>query len=113
MMHTTKVIYAMCCTPLRLSLWFAQRSSPRYVARYVAHRGDNFVIEYRGEIETEFENTYFRLFIRGQMGSNHEKNRGEKSCDTFPLTHGKRTSVIVFKNQNIFLQVCRHKLCKI
>ena len=39
----------MCCTPLRLSLWFAQRSSPRYVARYVAHRGDNFVIEYRGE----------------------------------------------------------------
>ena len=25
--------------------------------RYVAHRGDHFVVEYVGEIETEFENT--------------------------------------------------------
>ena len=29
-----------------------------------AHCGDHFVIEYLGEIETEFEIT-FRLFIRG------------------------------------------------
>ena len=75
------------------------RSSPRWDA----HRGDNFVIEYLGEIETKFENTgtcmhyieqkiiqYFYLknsaFIfliyctivllclsGAQMGSNHEK----------------------------------------
>ena len=33
----------------------------------------NFVIEYLGEIETEFENTLACL-SGAQMGSNHEKN---------------------------------------
>ena len=33
----------------------------------------NFVIEYLGEIETEFENTLACLW-GAQMGSNHEKN---------------------------------------
>ena len=33
----------------------------------------NFVIEYLGEIETEFENTSACL-SGAQMGSNHEKN---------------------------------------
>ena len=37
-----------------------------------AHRGDHFVIEYLGEIETEFENTLGCLSV-AQMGSNHEK----------------------------------------
>ena len=33
----------------------------------------NFMIEYLGEIETEFENTLASL-SGAQMGSNHEKN---------------------------------------
>ena len=42
------------------------------------------MIEYLGEIETEFENTLGCL-SGAQMGSNHEKNRGRKSRDTLPL----------------------------
>ena len=45
----------------------------------------NFVIEYLGEIETEFENTLACL-SGAQMGSNHEKSGGQKSCDTLPLS---------------------------
>ena len=37
-----------------------------------AHRGNHFVFEYLGEIETEFENTLGCL-SDVQMGSNHEK----------------------------------------
>ena len=40
---------------------------------YVAHRRDNFVIDYLEEIETEFENTLVCLSV-AQIGSNHEKN---------------------------------------
>ena len=54
-----EIISAVCCTP--------RRSSPRYNA----HRGDHFVIEYLGEIETEFENTLGYL-SGAQMCSNHE-----------------------------------------
>ena len=41
----------------------------------------NFVIEYLGEIETEFENTLACL-SGAQMSSNHEKTGGRKSRDT-------------------------------
>ena len=52
--------------------------------RCVAHRGDNFAIEYFDEIETKFENNL--VCISGaQMGSNHEKTRGRKSRETLPL----------------------------
>ena len=44
----------------------------------------NFVIEYLGEIETEFKNTLACL-LGAQMGSNHEKNGGQKSRETHPL----------------------------
>ena len=44
----------------------------------------NFVIEYLGEIETEFENTLACL-SGAQMGSNHAKKRGRKSRDTLHL----------------------------
>ena len=40
-----------------------------------------FVIEYLGEIETEFENILACL-SGAQMGLNHEKNGVQKSCDT-------------------------------
>ena len=40
-----------------------------------AYRGDNFVIKYIGEIETEFENTSACL-SEAQMGTNPEKNGG-------------------------------------
>ena len=56
-----------------------QRLSPRYDA----HRRDHFVIKYLGR--NEIENT-FGCLSGAQMGSNHEKNRGRKSCDTLPLT---------------------------
>ena len=39
---------------------------------------------YLGEIKTEIENTLACLSW-AQMGSNHEKNGGRKSCDTLPL----------------------------
>ena len=48
---------------------------------YDAHRGNNFLIENLGEIETEFENTLGCL-LGAQMGSNHEINWGRKSRDT-------------------------------
>ena len=44
----------------------------------------NFVIEYLGEIKTEFKNTLTCL-SGAQMGSNHEKAGGHKSRDTLPL----------------------------
>ena len=44
----------------------------------------NFVIKYRGEIKTEFENT--SACLSGvQMGSNQEKNGGRKSRNTHSL----------------------------
>ena len=57
------------------------------------HRGDNFVIEYLSEIETELENSL--AFLSGaQMGLNHEKNGGRN------LTHTPCTcfSVDVFRS---------------
>ena len=44
-----------------------------------------FVIEYFGEIETEFEKTVACL-SGVQMGLNHENTRGRKSRDTLPLS---------------------------
>ena len=44
----------------------------------------NFVIEYLGKIETQFENTLAGL-SGAQMGSNHEKNEGRKSRENLPL----------------------------
>ena len=41
-------------------------------------------IEYLGEIETEFENTYACL-SGAWMGLNQEKSRGQKSRDTLAL----------------------------
>ena len=97
MLHTATIFSAVCCTPLRCSLWCVQRSSPRcdahrgdylrgmlYTAEIIsavcctlqrsslwciAHCRDNFVIKYLNEIETEFEiRKYFSLFIRGPYG---------------------------------------------
>ena len=45
----------------------------------------NFVIEYLGGIETEFENILACL-SGAHMGLNYEKNGGRKSRDTLPLT---------------------------
>ena len=89
--HTSEIVSAVSCTPLRwslwyvahygdhlrsvlhtavrLSLWCAQRSS----LRCDAHSGNNLEIKYLYEIETEFENTLACLSW-AQMGSNHEKN---------------------------------------
>ena len=55
----------------------------------------NFVIEYLGKIETEFENTSACL-SGAWMGSNHEKNGGQKSCDT-PLPLIVRWLLQLFK----------------
>ena len=44
----------------------------------------NFAIQYLVEIKTEFENTLSYL-SGAQIGSNHEKNRGQKARDTLPL----------------------------
>ena len=49
-----------------------------------AHHGDNFMIKYLSEIETQFENTLACL-SGAQMGSSHEKNLCRKSRDTLPL----------------------------
>ena len=49
--------------------------------QYVAHRGDNFVIEYLYKIEAEFENTLACL-LGAQMGS---KTGSRKSRDTLPF----------------------------
>ena len=48
----------------------------------VAHRGDDFVIEYLDKIETELENTLACL-SGAQMGSNHEKKLEVEN----PVTH--------------------------
>ena len=42
------------------------------------------MIEYLGEIETEFENTIACL-SGAQLGLNHDKNGGRESRDTLPL----------------------------
>ena len=42
------------------------------------------MIEYFGEMKTEFENTLGCL-PGAQMGSNHEQNRGLKTRDTLPF----------------------------
>ena len=68
----TEMISAVCNTPPRSSL------------RYVAHRGDNFVIEYLDEIETEFENTLACL-SGAQMVSNHEKKLEVENLVTHSL----------------------------
>ena len=57
----------------------------------------NFVIEYLGKIETEFENTLARL-SGAQMGSNHEKTEGRKSRDTLPL---KTLKMVIFCCDNL------------
>ena len=54
--------------------------------RCAAHRGNHFVIEYLGKIETEFENSLACL-SGAHMGLNQEKTGGRKSRDTLPLTH--------------------------
>ena len=51
----------------------------------ILHCGYHFVIEYLGEIETEFKNTVACL-SGAQMGLNHEKNGDRKSRDTLPLS---------------------------
>ena len=56
----------------------------------------NFVIEYLGEIETEFENTLACL-SGAQMGSNHEKTGGRKSRDTLPLNYVRKKCAAVLK----------------
>ena len=56
-----------------------------------AHRGVDFfdfVIEYLGEIETEFKKTSACL-SGAYMGSNHKKTGGQKSRDTLPLRDHK------------------------
>ena len=53
-------------------------------SNFQSHRGDNFVIEYLGEIKTEFVNTLACL-SGAQMGLNLEKNGRRKSRDTLPF----------------------------
>ena len=60
MLHTVETISAVCCKP--------RRSPPRSDV----YRGDHFVNEYLGEMETEFENTLGCL-SGAQRGSNYEK----------------------------------------
>ena len=51
---------------LSIKCWFIKKNvSSQWCA---AHRSDHFVIEYLGEIETEFENTLACMFIRGPNG---------------------------------------------
>ena len=45
------------------------------------------MIEYLDEIETELENNLACL-SGTQIGLNHKKTGGRKSCDTLPLTSG-------------------------
>ena len=52
--------------------------------RCAAHRGDHFVIEYLGEIETEFKNTLACL-SGAQTGPNHENMEVENLVNTLPL----------------------------
>ena len=86
MLHTAEIIYAVCNTPRRffrnLETWklFLRcvhtakivsgvcNTLLRLSPRYVVYHGDNFVIGYLGEIETEFKN---------KKGLNHEKMEGE------------------------------------
>ena len=67
----------------RKKVWFAKNIF--WSARCVALRGENFVIKYLDEIQTEFEN-YSSLFIGGPDGFESWKNRGRKSRDTLPLS---------------------------
>ena len=76
---------------------FFKLLSLKFALRCIKHTAEsnfsNFVIEYLGKIETEFENTLACL-SRAQMGSKHEKNGGRKSCDT--LNQGKIVWVIQY-----------------
>ena len=56
-----------------LKKWCGVHSSAETISAVCCTRGDNFVIEYLGEIETDFENTLACL-SGAQMGLNHEKN---------------------------------------
>ena len=55
-----------------------------HIAHHMSRKFSNVVIEYLGEIETEFKNTLACL-SGAQMGSKHGKSGGRKSCDTLPL----------------------------
>ena len=74
-------------TDLKYKYWYTKNIF--WTPRCATHCRDNFVIEYLGEMETEFENT-FTCLSEAQMGSNHEKNWGPKSRDTLPLRGPKQ-----------------------
>ena len=59
------------------------------------------MIKYLDEIETEFENNLACL-SGVQMGSNHEKTGGRKSCDTLPLRLIKCTLQMYFFSSEQF-----------
>ena len=72
----------------------------------------NFVIEYLGEIETEFENT-LPCLSGAQMGSNHGNNSGRKSRDTLPLSNEPRLVLGWVTIQVLGRGCCSYKYCKI
>ena len=115
-LHTAKIVSAVCCTPPRLTQrWDAHGADffetsrcathcgdrlccllhpaeidsaecnikRRWSPWCAAHRGDNFVIEYLEEIETEFENTW--ACLSGAPGSNHEKKTGGRKSRNTPF----------------------------
>ena len=73
-MHTEESDSAGWCTTQSLT------------PRYDAHQGALYQYEYLSKIETKFENTSPCL-SGAQLGSNHEKNGGQKSRVTLPLSH--------------------------
>ena len=80
-LHTAEIISTICCTQQRWSLRYDEHQGNHlcgvvYTAEMISavwctDWGDRFVIEYLGEIETEFENTLGCL--GAQMVLNHEK----------------------------------------
>ena len=52
----------------------------------------------------EFENTIAGL-SGAQMGSNHEKNRGQKPCDTLPLNTSKYWLIVSYTKFAIYVWV--------
>ena len=76
----------------KISRNFLDKLSLKFWLRGVMHTSEytaesnfsNFVIEYLGEIETEFENTLLCL-SGAQMGSNHEKKLEVKNLVTHSL----------------------------
>ena len=67
------------------------------MSEFPALNCSNFVIKYLGEMETEFKNTLACL-SGTQMGSNHEKNGGQKSLDTLPLNNENVVKVVKWTN---------------